>query len=183
MKEWKEGIFKPEEKVDTEKFSRFFDSSRLWQWSAETEYGAFADVVCQDKSGHTFAIELKSRSKIYGDIFIEPKKMENMRDLSRKNGVVPIYINFCGDKVYYFNLMAIKEAAIHYDVTIYKNEVVDRIGLSLSDARIYEWREGELVQVQEMRNPEPEVKQGWERAFFNNRLDNSFLKSTWEKNE
>lgn len=181
--DWKEGIFKPEEKVDTEKFSRFFDKSKLFAWSAETEYGAFADVLCGDSDGHIYAVELKSRSKIYGDIFIEPKKMDNMRDLSRKNGVVPIYINFCGDKVYYYNLMAIKTAQIYYGVRIYKNELADRIGLSLADCRTYEWKDGDLVLIQEMGAEEPEVKQKWSKAFFNNKLDNNFLKSTWERSE
>ena len=181
--DWKEGIFKPEEKVDTAKFSKFFDECRLWQWSAETEYGAFADVICGDGDGHVYAVELKSRSKIYGDIFIEPKKMENMRQLSRNNGVVPLYINFCGDKVYCYNLMTIKSAQIYYDVKIYNDELVDRIGLSLADCRTYEWENGELKLIQDISMKEPEVRQRYSKAFFNKKLDNNFLKSTWEKNE
>ena len=182
MKEWKEGIFKKDEENDIKLFQDFFSAIGIWQWSAETEYGTFADVMCQDHAGHVYAVELKSRKNIYDTIYLEPKKFFNLRELSRYNDVVPIFLNFIDKRFYVCNLTRVSEPKLYFDVPIYGGkEKVDRIGIGLNDFCIYEYNGDKLLLKQDADVFNADGRKTWD--IRGKKLNNTFLKSTWEKNE
>ena len=187
MKDWYEGLFKPEEKSDLQNWLNsepiIFKGGLIS--SAETAYGTPVDVVAMDRDKVCYSVELKTRYKMYDEVFIEPKKWDNMLRLWRQFGVVPLYINFFNDETYVWNLARITAVTFYPNVRLYpgdpvKEEVVDRIGLKTENAWLY--KNGE-----KQRNPEGigERMAGtpYGAFIFNNEINKKNIFTIWEKKD
>ena len=187
MKNWYEGLFKPEEKSDLQNWLNsepiIFKGGLVL--SAETAYGTPVDVVAMDRDKVCYSVELKTRYKMYDEIFIEPKKWDNMLRLWRQFGVVPLYINFFEDETYVWNLARLTAVTFYPNVRIWandklKDEVVDRIGLKIENAWVY--KDGE-----KQGNPEglSERMAGtpYGAFIFDNEINKTNIFKIWEKKE
>ena len=67
------------------------------------------DWICKDNAGHVINCELKVRNTLkYPDIFIEPGKYVILISLWNDKGIIPLYINFCGNECIAFDLRKCK---------------------------------------------------------------------------
>ena len=184
---WHEGLFKPEENTDLQNWLNsepiIFKGGLVL--SAETAYGTPVDVVAMDRDNVCYGVELKTRFKMYDEVFIELKKWMNMLRLWRNHGVVPLYINFFEDETFVWNLARLTAVTFIPNITIYpgdpvKEEVVDRIGLSIKNAWVY--KDGE-----KQGNPEglSERMAGtpYGAFIFDNEINKTNIFKIWEKRD
>ena len=114
------------------------------------------DCTATDISGRTVHIEMKERtgslSKFveYGDIMIEPKKLQAFTAIGESGHVLNeqrLYINFVDDGVIIFNLDRLRNITFypnhrHYNKGRNTWEYEDRFGLKIQEALLYKKERG-----------------------------------------
>ena len=120
------------------------------------------DATATDISGRTVHIELKERkgnlSKFveYGDIMIEPKKLEAFTAIGESGHALNeqrLYINFVDDGVIIFNLDKLSNLAFypnhrHFNKGRNTWEYEDRFGLKIQEALLYQNERGAYKRIE-----------------------------------
>ena len=151
---WIPNKFEEEEKMDVELNEKCRKALKQYSVSAlSTEYGCICDRIWINETGGTVAVEMKHRfGRKFSDVFIEPKKYENLMDLYRIKNILPFYINHWNEDEFFYLwvLPAVNEENIklHRNVPI-KDAIVgkkweDRYGLNFNDAYCFRFN-GELI--------------------------------------
>ena len=100
------------------------------------------DWICKDNAGHVINCELKVRNTLkYSTIFIEPDKYVNLISLWNDKGIIPLYINFCGNECIAFDLRKCKVNDVG-EVRIWDGsnncyKMVNRFSLNVEDGDKY----------------------------------------------
>lgn len=191
MEGYKHGIFKSDEKKDSDYFKKFAETAKRFSQFKETEYATFYDIIAWNLSGGTEAVELKTRGKgtdKFKDCFIEPEKFGDLKNLWLWYRTLPLYINFIGDwkNVYIWVLPQLQNTLNFYPSVLIDGKWESRIGLRWDEAYHYVYDEdsGEYIihkpKKGTLRKLEYEVFKSDYNQVINNKIDKTTIPQIWK---
>lgn len=92
------------EDIDEQLLIKFAKDTGLFTKLFRNERFAAIDFEAVSSKGNRCSVELKTRETLYDPIFIEPSKYNNLMLEWKKNGKIPIYLNFIGNEAFLFDL-------------------------------------------------------------------------------
>lgn len=100
-----------ERKLLSQFFDRHFPRS-IFVPTPDSSYDRQDGEVCIE--GISFIVEAKVRNKNYDTLLLEQQKYVSLMTLSKEKGTDVLYINFCQDGVYVWNLNCLEEISWQY---------------------------------------------------------------------
>ena len=136
-----------DEKIGVQRFIGIAERYRgIFAHTGQTGAGAFFDILAEDRTGGTIAVENKVRDIAHdrwATTFIEPSKLENEIQLWRTWGIPTAYINYFSDGVtLIWDIARIAELKYHEG---FRQRMIDNIEWTSADGEKYYKSENRIL--------------------------------------